>query len=130
MYTKQFRYLLRVTLQIRDRGIGLIDYPIELERVQRGLTAYEYPNEGNHIAIFECQLKMPPVLSLSDTSHQEFLFASRLNFSKWKLVDLDNYMKGNKPFTEINFDDSQEKYQAKIDSTIEQKVVPFEVKPY
>ena len=54
MMTLQFRYLLRVILQIRDRGIGIIDYPIEEERLSRGLKAQEYPNEGNHIAIFEC----------------------------------------------------------------------------
>ena len=106
MKSKQFRYLLRVILQVRDRGIGLINYPIEEERRVRGIKAYEYPNEGNHIAIFECQMKMPPILSLTDTSHKEFLFTSRLNFSNWKLVDLDNYMKGNPYFTEIDFNET------------------------
>ena len=51
------RYILRVTLQIKDDGIGHIEWPVWRERTERGLTAEEYPNAGNHIAIFEVEIK-------------------------------------------------------------------------
>ena len=106
--SKQFRYLLRVTLQIRDGSIGKIDYSVDSERKERGLLADEYPNAGNHIAIFECQLKQPPLLALENHTPKEFLWASRLNFKHWKLVDLDNYMGGNKHFTQIGGDNAMQ----------------------
>lgn len=76
-----------------ESGTGLAK-----ERQQRGLTEDDYPNKGNHIAIFECQLKQPPIMSLMNHTHKDYLFASRLNFTKWRLVDVDNYMGGAKPF--------------------------------
>jgi len=55
---KQFRYMVRVTLQIKDNGIGKFDYDLAGERAKRGLNEPSgYPNEGNHIAIFECPIK-------------------------------------------------------------------------
>ena len=54
---KNMRYVLRVTLQVKDEGLGPIEWPIWRERTERGLTAEEYPNAGNHIAIFECEIK-------------------------------------------------------------------------
>ena len=53
---------------------------------------------GNHIAVFECDLKVPPALSLMDHSYKEYILAHRLNFKNWRLVDLDNYMQGNPHF--------------------------------
>jgi hypothetical protein len=48
--------------------------------------------------VFECALKCPPALSLIDATQKEFVMAHRLNFANWKIVDLDNYMKGNPYF--------------------------------
>lgn len=48
---------------------------------------------------------MPPMLALEDHTHREFLMASRLNFANWKLVDVDNYMRGNVPFTQTGITD-------------------------
>ena len=116
MFSKQFRYMLHVTLQIKDNGIGQIDYNIAGERSQRGLTEPSgYPNEGNHIAIFECPLKQLPMMTLANHTHKEFLFDSRLNFAHWKLVDLDNYMQGNKPFTMLDSEDPVGKWEAKVE---------------
>ena len=108
--------MLHVTLQIKDNGIGIIDYDIAGERSQRGLTEPTgYPNEGTHIAIFECPLKQLPMMTLANHTHKEFLFDSRLNFSHWKLVDLDNYMQGNKPFTMLDSEDPVGKWEAKVE---------------
>ena len=38
------------------------------------------------------------MLSLLNHTHSAFLMASRLNFTNWRLVDVDNYMGGGKPF--------------------------------
>lgn len=35
--------------------------------------------------------------------------ATRLNFANWRMVDLDNYMGGNPPFTQLGFDDPWER---------------------
>lgn len=78
---------LRVTMQITDNAIGKIG-----SKSQDGLKA-DYT--GNHIAVFECVLKTPPALSLIDHSHKEYVLAHRINFANWRLVDLDNFMKGN-----------------------------------
>ena len=78
---------LRVTMQITDSAIGKIS-----TKTQEGLKA-DYT--GNHIAVFECALKTPPALSLIDHSHKEYVLAHRMNFANWRLVDLDNLMKGN-----------------------------------
>jgi len=56
---------------------------------------------GNHIAVFECTLKTPPAMSLIDNSQKEYIMAHRLNFANWRIVDLDNYMKGNPYFTKF-----------------------------
>ena len=69
----------------------------------------EYPNASNHIAIFETQLRQPPILALSNHTHKEFMMATRLNFTGWKLVDVDNYMKGNPPFTQHGYTDHAER---------------------
>lgn len=85
--------MLRVTMQIKDNGIGQVKYDIAGERNERGLTEPSgYPNEGNHIAIFECPLKSLPLLSIHTTSHKDLIFEGRLNFAHWKLIDFDNYM--------------------------------------
>ena len=60
---------------------------------------------GNHIAIFECELKAPPQLSFIDHSYSEYLEAYRMNFKNWKIVDIDNFMEGNHYFSEIKEED-------------------------
>ena len=81
---------LRVTMQLTDASIGSFKY-----RDFKPDSEYT----GNHIAVFECKLKVPPVLSLIDHSHKEYILAHRLNFNNFKLVDIDNYMQGNPYFT-------------------------------
>lgn len=56
---------------------------------------------GNHIAIFECELKAPPQLALIDHSYDMYIDAYRMNFKNWKIVDVDNFMEGNHFFSEL-----------------------------
>ena len=58
------------------------------------------------------------MLTLLNRSHKDFLLASRLNFSKWRLVDIDNYMGGNKPFNAATEQDQRD-WQKKVDEFIE-----------
>lgn len=92
-------------MQIKDDGIGTFEYETDLERRSRDLNQDSYPNSGNHIAIFECELKQPPPMSLSDLTHHEYLMATRFNFAGWRLVDVDNFMGGNPPFTQQDIKD-------------------------
>ena len=41
-----------------------------------------------------------------------------MNFKNWKLVDVDNYMKGNKHFTELEDEDPLGKFQEKVDKVM------------
>ena len=112
---KDMRFILRVTLQLYDDSIGQIEWPAWKERTQRGLTAEAYPNAGNHIAIFEVEIKQPPMMRMETATYTEFLHEGRMNFKNWKLVDIDNYMKGNKHFTELDSEDPVGKFQEKVD---------------
>jgi hypothetical protein len=67
---------------------------------------------GNHMALFECKLTAPPHLALVDHSYKEYLMKHRINFSNWKLADLDNYMNGNPYFSHFL---SEKDYKAKVD---------------
>lgn len=46
---------------------------------------------------------------MGDHTHLEYLMASRLNFTGWRLVDFDNFMKGNPPFTQLGLEDPWER---------------------
>jgi hypothetical protein len=46
-------------------------------------------------------LRSPPVFSLVDNTYEQYVLNHRLNFKHWKLVDVDNYMKGNQYYSEF-----------------------------
>ena len=96
--------------------MGKFSHGSHQERTRRSLNADNYPNEGNHIAIFECQLKQPPMFSINELSHREFLLANKINFVNWRLVDFDNYMLGNKHFTESETENPQGKYMEGVEA--------------
>ena len=64
-------------------------------------TLFDPSYTGNHVVIFECDLKTPPTLALIDNSLEEFILMHRLNFKNWKIVDVDHYMKGNSFFNKL-----------------------------
>ena len=98
--------VFRVTVQMRNYG----------QLSGKGPEALYSPNyTGNHIAIFECDLKSPPSLSLIETSTEDFIMAHKLNFRNWRLVDVDHYMKGNSFFsTTLNPADWQRDYEERM----------------
>ena len=68
-----------------------------------GSNLYGDSYSGNHIAIFECPMKSPPQLSYVDHSPKMYLDAYKINLAptKWKIVDIDNFMRGNSYFTKF-----------------------------
>ena len=73
---------------------------------------------GNHIAVFECELKNPPVLSMADHDCESYIMASRINFKNWRLVDLDNFMKGNPPYSDFVSQVAWDKDVEKVNGSI------------
>lgn len=86
------RMLLRVTICFKDIG---------LFKTKDRNHSYGENYTGNHIAIFECELKAPPQMSFIDHTYNEYINAYRVNFRNWKIVDIDNYMDGNHFFSEL-----------------------------
>ena len=76
-----FRMFIRTSVCFKDIGL-----------FTTSSNPYSDKYSGNHVAIFECELKVPPMLSIVDHSSFEHFDAYRFNMRKWKLVDIDNYM--------------------------------------
>lgn len=108
--------ILRVTMQIADGALGKVE-------AKGDHAPLEYT--GNHVAVFECQVKTPPALSLIDHSFKEYVLAHRMNFANWKLVDLDNYMHGN-PYFSAYVDGNE--WEAKLELATKDKIQKTEVK--
>ena len=87
---KQLQMMLRTTVCFKD--IGKFYIPDQKKPV------YGDDYSGNHIAIFECELKAPPALAQIDHDEDGLFEAYRLNFKNWRIVDIDNFMEGNSFF--------------------------------
>ena len=94
MGMKDLGLIFRVSVQITDGALGKLQAKGTTGKTTTGYT-------GNHIAIFEAELKHPPLLSIMDHDIESYLLASRLKFQNWRLVDIDNFMKGNPPYSEF-----------------------------
>ena len=79
--------VLRSTLLVKDFG--------KLESITGPESLYDPSYTGNHIAIFECQLKTPSSMAMIDNNYLEFFKLQKISMSNWRLVDVDHYMKGN-----------------------------------
>lgn len=86
------RMFLRTTICFKNFGV------FEAEGMK---SLYGDKYSGNHVAIFECELKAPPQLSYIDHSPKMITDAYRMNFKNWKIVDIDNFMEGNHYFSEL-----------------------------
>lgn len=86
------RMFLRTTICFKNIGL----FSAEGES-----SLYGNSYSGNHVAIFECELKAPPQLSYIDHNPKMITDAYRLNFKHWKIVDIDNFMDGNHYFKEL-----------------------------
>ena len=116
MLEKDFGLLLRVTMQLTDGALG---------QVKAAGNSMSETYTGNHIAIFECELKHPPLLSMGDHDYFSYIMASRINFKNWRLVDLDNFMKGNQPYsdfvTQVDWDRMVDEYDGPK-AVVEEKI--------
>lgn len=97
---------LRSTVCFRD--IGKFTGPSNL---------YGKNYSGNHLAIFECDMKKPPQLSFVDHDMNDYVNAYRINLNRWKLVDVDNFMRGNSYFNTIQ---EESVWKAKVRDTLKQ----------
>jgi hypothetical protein len=52
----------------------------------------------NHVAVFENELESPHHSYLIKNNFERWLLRNKLNHKNWKLVDVDNFMKGNSFF--------------------------------
>jgi len=81
---------LKATIQLTGDSIGTFSGGVE--------NQFGNKYSHNHIAVFECELKAPPQLAMIDHTLNEYMMSHRINFRNWRLVDFDNYMKGNSYF--------------------------------
>lgn len=88
---RTFSMLLRVTFLYNDKSKTL-------KPISGPESLFDPTYTGNHIVIFENQLKTPSSLALIDHTLGEFLNLRKINFKDWKVVDIDHYMKGNTYF--------------------------------
>ena len=103
MNDRTMQMFLRTTICFKDIG--------KFEGKDKSLI-YSKDYTGNHIAIFECELKSPPQIAMIDHTYTQFLDSYRMNFRNWKIVDVDNWMGGNHFFSEIQ---EEKVWEAKID---------------
>ena len=80
---------------------------------------------GNHIAVFECDLKVPPTLSLIDSDNEEFFNQYRINVNKFKIVDVDNFMRGNTYFTKV---EDENIWQKRVDEVFPKEIPQYKEK--
>ena len=107
MIELNMRMLLRVVIIFKNIGI--------FEGVDKS-QLYGKDYTGNHIAIFECEMKTPPLLSKIDHDDTDFMNAYRINFLHWKLTDIDNFMGGNPYFREY---EDPKVWESKFDGMIQ-----------
>jgi hypothetical protein len=104
MNDKTMQMFLRTTICFKDIG--------RFEGKDKSLL-YSDEYTGNHIAIFECELKAPPQIALIDHTYTQFLDSYRMNFRNWKIVDIDNWMEGNHFFSELQ---EEKVWESKVDA--------------
>jgi hypothetical protein len=117
-------FVLRITLIIK------IPYKLNI-----GHNLLEYPSDYNytHLAVFENQLIPPHHTFLIKHDFEQWLSNHKIDPSGWKLVDVDNFMKGNSFFKETSlFEDALvEELQSKerLLNFLETKYTDIKAKP-
>lgn len=70
---------------------------VTLKSGNSNLIEYSPDYSYNHLAVFENELIQPNHSFLINNSFESWLMKQKLDHKNWKLVDVDNFMKGN-PF--------------------------------
>lgn len=101
MYFRQRKEFNQRSLSMVLRATFLVNNYGKLESLSGPESLYDPTYSGNHIVIFECQLKSPSQMALIDHDHLEYIKLQRLSMSNWRIVDVDHFMKGNSFFNKL-----------------------------
>ena len=92
------KYRFKYFAEQRNRSIVLRVYGvfrnlgIFTSKSNQALQSPDYT--GNHLVIFENQLKEPPVIALTNPNIETWIMKHKINHNHWRITDIDNYMKG------------------------------------
>ena len=93
MFERSHSMVLRSTFLLRDF--------CKLESISGPESLFDPSYTGNHIVIFECQLKAPSSLALIDTGLSDFFKLNKISMSNWRIADVDHFMRGNSFFNRL-----------------------------
>lgn len=79
---------------------------------------FDYNNEYtfNHVAVFECAMIPPPPFKSFSKTETYTEWIAKHSFGVWKMIDMDNWMKGNPYFLTTNEGNTSKNEQDKITS--------------
>jgi hypothetical protein len=90
MLQRSLSLVMRSTFLVRNFG--------KLESISGPESLFDPAYSGNHIVIFECQLKTPSQMNLIDKGDVDFFKMQKLSMANWRIVDVDHFMRGNSFF--------------------------------
>jgi hypothetical protein len=90
MLQRSLSLVMRSTFLVRNFG--------KLESISGPESLFDPAYSGNHIVIFECQLKTPSQMNLIDNGDVDFFKMQKLSMANWRIVDVDHFMRGNSFF--------------------------------
>ena len=93
MTERSLSLVLRSTFLAKNFG--------KLESISGPESLYDSNYTGNHIVLFECQLKTPSSMALIDHDFLEYFKLHKISMSNWRIVDVDHYMRGNTFFNKL-----------------------------
>lgn len=94
MIRSNFKTLIFRSHCMFKSGLKLFVYDKE------GKSQFEYGSDYNfnHVAVFECQMQELQPLKSFEKAETYTEWIAKHNFGVWKMIDLDNWMKGNNYF--------------------------------
>lgn len=114
---EESKYKFKYLMEARNRSIVFRIYGVmrnlgTFSNANSSNSLYQSSYRNNHIVIFENQLKEPPIISLTDPNIDRWLRHHKIDHNKWRISDIDNYMKGNPFFYKIT---DQEEFKKFVD---------------
>ena len=107
MLERSHSMVLRSTFLARDF--------CKLESISGPESLFDPAYTGNHIVIFECQLKAPSSMALIDHSLSDFFKLNKISMSNWRIADIDHFMRGASFFNRLV---SETDWQAGLEKVI------------
>ena len=93
MLDRSHSMVLRTTFLARDF--------CNIESISGPESLFDPAYTGNHIVIFECQLKAPSTMALIDNNLLDFFKLNKLSMSNWRIADVDHFMRGASYFNRL-----------------------------